>query len=278
KGRIFGSDKAIKYPMKVKWVNEDEKVLYIKSYKEEKNAISPKALGERYEELFGEKVAKKTSTNEVVSNLFKCVDVMNFGATFAEAGCNISITGAVQFGQGFNLYEDTRVEVQDILSPFRNSKKDDANNSSLGTKIIADETHYCYPFSINPENYNNYKGLINGFEGYTKDAYEKFKDAALISATAFATNSKFACENEYSIFVEMKEGSKQALPNLARYVEFSKEKNMSILDINKLGKLSNQINDIESVEVYYNPITIDIKNCETCKNIKVFNILTREVM
>ena len=58
----------------------------------------------------------------------------NFGATFAEKKQNISITGAVQFGQGFNKFDDTNVEIQDILSPFADSTKDDAKQSTLGTK------------------------------------------------------------------------------------------------------------------------------------------------
>ena len=33
-GDIFGSDKALKYPMKKMWENEDKKVLFIKSWKE----------------------------------------------------------------------------------------------------------------------------------------------------------------------------------------------------------------------------------------------------
>lgn len=276
KGFIFGSDKSWKYPTKVKWNNEGEKVLYLKSFKDDKGSISPKTLAERYEELFGEKITKKTDINKVVSNLFKCLDVLNYGATFAEAGANISITGAVQIGQGFNIYKDTRIEVQDILSPFKNSKKEDANNSSLGTKILADETHYCYPFSINPENYNNYIGLIEDFKGYSKEAYSKFKEASLISATAFSTNSKFGCENEYAVFVEIKEGSKTALPNLANYISFRKENGQNSLELSKLCNLISQFKDIESVEIYYNPMLLSLDGIETNDIIKVFNILSRE--
>ena len=39
--------------------------------------------------------------------LMSAVDVKNFLATFAEAKNNFSITGAVQFGQGFNKYKET---------------------------------------------------------------------------------------------------------------------------------------------------------------------------
>ena len=122
-GRIFGSDKAFKYPMKKMWENQGEKVLYIKSLKVDKGALIPKTLKERYEQLFPEKkLDKNTETIEVIKNLFKAIDVKNFGATFAEEGNNISITGAVQIGQGFNFYDESNTEVQDILSPFRDPK------------------------------------------------------------------------------------------------------------------------------------------------------------
>ena len=273
KGDIFGSDKALKYPMKVKWSNEGEKVMYIKSYKEEKGSIVPKALAERYSELFGENVAQ--NGKEVTAKLFECLDIMNFGATFAEGGANISITGAVQIGQGYNLYEDARIEVQDILSPFRNSKKDDAANSSLGTKIISDEAHYCYPFTVYPNNYNNYKGLVEGFEGYTKEAYEKFKEASLSAATAFATNSKFGCENEYGLFVEMKEDSKVFIPDLSNYIKFKKA-DKNILDVSEVINLLSKINDVEKIEIYYNSFVLDVLVEKEDSRIKKYNIITLE--
>ena len=116
-GEIYGSDKALKYPMKKMWENEGKKVLFIKSWKDEKGAIVPKQLAERYTYLFGE-ITDKTPTQDVMNNLFKAIDVKNFGTTFAEKKQNISITGAVQFGQGFNKFDDTNIEIQDILSPF----------------------------------------------------------------------------------------------------------------------------------------------------------------
>lgn len=55
-GTVFGSDKALKYPMKKMWDNEGKKVLYIKSmrFSEKKGEISlvPRSLKERYEQLF----------------------------------------------------------------------------------------------------------------------------------------------------------------------------------------------------------------------------------
>ena len=53
-GEIFGSDKALKYPMKKMWADEGKKVMYLKSYIEDKDgSVRPKTLKERYEEFFG---------------------------------------------------------------------------------------------------------------------------------------------------------------------------------------------------------------------------------
>ena len=122
----FGSDKALKYPMKKMWENEGKKVLYIKSMRlsDDGTALIPRTLKERYEQIFNVKdLSKSKDPMEILKNLMSAVDVKNFGATFAESGSNISITGAVQIGQGFNKYEDTQPEEQQILSPFRDPKK-----------------------------------------------------------------------------------------------------------------------------------------------------------
>lgn len=117
-GNIFGSDKAFKYPIKKMWESEDkdEKVLYVKSYKNEKGNLQARTLAERFEQLFGKDVKSIKDKKEILKYLFSAIDVQNFGATFAEGSNNISITGAVQIGQGLNKYEDSAVEVIDILS------------------------------------------------------------------------------------------------------------------------------------------------------------------
>jgi CRISPR-associated protein Csh2 len=234
-GEIFGSDKALKYPMKKMWESEGKNVLFIKSWKEEKGAMVPKQLSERYALLYGEIDKKNSKTKDVLNNLFNSIDVRNFGATFAEEGQNISITGAVQFGQGFNKFEDTNIEVQNILSPFADSTKEDAKQSTLGTKITVDEAHYFYGFSINPKNYDEYKNILGeNFKGYTKEDYQEFKKVALSSATAFATNSKFGCENEFAMFVEF-ENSEVYLPDLSNYIIFdSEERSVDLSQVEEL--------------------------------------------
>jgi len=273
-GDTFGSDKALKYPMKRMWEDEGKKVLYIKSMKlsdkEKKGEIVlvPLTLKERYEHLFNVTDLKDCKNiKEVLINLMSAVDVKNFGATFAEAGNNISITGAVQIGQGFNKYEGTNPEEQQILSPFRvvNSKKEEARNTTLGTKIVSNEAHYFYPFVINPM---AYKELINlgVTEGYTEEDYQNFKRTALVSATAFATNAKAGCENEFALFVETKPDV--YLPNLSEYIRFEKpdifdadpgmdseKRQKNVIELQCSQLLEDMGDGIQRIDVYYNPHT-----------------------
>lgn len=279
-GEVFGSDKALKYPMKKMWENHGEKVLYIKSLKIDEGKkgetkVRPKSLKERYEEIFNVEDLKKEKDNKnVLTNLFKAIDVKNFGATFAEEGNNIGITGAVQISQGFNKYEFTEAQEQQILSPFRDGKAkekskdgEDASSTTLGTKIVSNEAHYFYPFSINPLAYKQFIEM-GVTEGYTEEDYKKFKEVALVSATAFNTNSKVGCENELAIFVETEE--ELYLPDLAQYITFGKGDK----DIITLGfdELLNSLGDsILNIEIYYNPYKTDIKaNIEKAKYLNIF--------
>ncbi len=260
-GNVFGSDKAFKYPIKKMWESQNKKVLYVKSYKNEKENLKARTLAERFEVLFGKKVKDIKDKKEVIKNLFLAVDVQNFGATFAEEKNNISITGAVQVGQGLNKYKDSTTEIIEILSPFTDAKKEEAQNTSIGKKIVSNEAHYFYPFSVNPENYDIYTNEIEDLDGYTKEAYNDFKQACLIAATAFNTNSKAGCENEFALFVECKENSKLYLANLDEYIDFVKCECKDKIDISKLMDLLNQPNiksEIEKIEIYYNKYTTDL--------------------
>ena len=297
--KIFGSDKAFKYPMKKMWENQGKNVLYIKSmrFEEDKTGIHliPRTLKERYEQLFSvEDLKQENDGKRILENLFKAIDVKNFGATFAEAGNNISITGAVQFGQGFNKYEESQAFDQPILSPFRDpnakekslkksSKKQDENadengdegkearNSTIGTKIISDEAHYFYSFSIDPAVYKDFIEL-GVTDGYTEDDYCEFKKASMTAATSYATNSKAGCENEFSMFVETDEDV--YLPNMAEHIVFEKgeKKNKVMIDCSSL--LNEAGKGIQNVEIYYNPYTIEIEH--DIIKAKLYDIFTQK--
>ena len=256
-GEVFGSDKALKYPMKKLWESQGKKVLYVKSYrlaedkKKEENNVIPRTLKERYEHVFGCEDLSKIKDNQIVlKNLFTAIDVKNFGATFAEAGKNFSIIGAVQIGQGFNKYDLTEAQEQAILSPFRDPSDAEAKNSTIGTKIVSNEAHYFYPFVINPRAYDEYVSL--GFtEGYTEEDYTSFKEAALIGATSFNSNSKMGCENEFALFIETEQ--ELYLPDLAQYITFEKESGKEVIKLGFAELLSEVKDKIHKIEIYYNP-------------------------
>lgn len=283
-GSVFGSDKALKYPIKAMWNQQGEKVLYIKSLKKQEGKkgeieLLPRSLTERYDYLFGREDSQIKDKTEVLKNLFSAIDVKNFGATFAEKGNNISITGAVQIGQGMNRYEESYALEQQILSPFRDDsvkeinkkeEKEDAKSTTLGTKIVSDEAHYFYPFAINPTAYNEFVDL-GVTDGYTEEDYQKFKNTTLVAATSFSTNAKIGCENEFALYVET--APDIYLPDLSQYVKFSKDEDLNTIQLN-LDDLLNQMgDDIKTVELYYNPYTLKVVH--KIKNAKAYNIFTK---
>lgn len=276
-GEVFGSDKALKYPMKKMWEAQGKKVLYVKSYKVEESkkdgtSIVPRSLKERYEQIFGcEELTQEKDNQVVINNLFKAIDVKNFGATFAEAGKNFSIIGAVQIGQGFNKYEDTEAQEQAILSPFRDATDKEAKNTTIGTKIVSDEAHYFYPFVINPKAYTEYVQL--GFtEGYTEEDYASFKEAALVGATSFNSNSKMGCENEFALFIETEE--ELYLPDLAQYITFRKVDNEEVIGFGFTELLAQVKDQIKRIEIYYNPYKTTLEN--KVEGANYYNIYTKE--
>lgn len=282
-GNIFGSDKALKYSIKRLWVEQGKKVLYIRSYKlgksKEGDKLQPRDLKERYQYLFNEDVSKDSSA--VLKRLFDCVDVMNFGATFAVEGQNLGLTGAAQIGQGFNKYAEANVEVQDILSPFRNSNEKSEGNdaTSIGKKTTVDEAHYIYPFTVNPNHYDSYMGLpgLDEFQGYTEEAYNAFKDGALIGATALNTNSKAGSENAFSLFITFKENALSYLPNLDTYVQVYKEEGRTVYDLTAIAPIVAGVEDqIEQIELYVNHYAAEVRF--DVKGARSFNIITREVL
>ena len=177
----------------------------------------------------------------------------------------------MQIGQGINRYNKSNVNVQSILSPFRDKTDKKAKNSTIGTKITSEEAHYFYPFMINPLAYKELVDL-GVTEGYTEEDYKNFKRTALVSTTAFATNSKVGCENEFAVFVETE--SDAYLPNLSEYVTFAKGEDKNIIDLKKLANMLNDMSQqIKSVEIYYNPYTTELTN-DDIKDAKHFNIIT----
>lgn len=253
---IFGSDKALKYSIKNLWKCQGKKVLYIKHRDANYDLLN---LAQIYEELFKEKLPKekdKDKNKKVLNNIFKCIDVRNFGCTFAVDKINIGVTGVVQIGQGMNKWNDSNRISIDILSPFVNPKKEEGTMTSIGTKNVVDEVHYFYPLTINPFNVEDLIGVIDGYEGYTEEDYETLKKSLLICATALDTNSKVGCENEFALFVNCKNNSEIFLSNLDSYISMDENRIVNINDL--LNYLKPYMEDIDSIEIFYNDKKLSI--------------------
>lgn len=226
--------------------------------------LMPKTLKENYEDIFNvADLSKVTDMTEVLINLFSCQDVRFFGTTFAETGKNTGIRGVAQIYQGINIYECSEEITQEMIAPYRNpsDKGEEALSTSIGSRVFLNEAHYAFPFSVNPCEYEKWvkKGVMNGF---TKKDYDLLQECFRHCATALTSTAKAGCENEYAIFVKIKEDKKFYLPNLTRYIRFEKNPNGDGKDKLVLGfnKLLKSLKDkIESVEVYYNQYLLDIE-------------------
>lgn len=272
----FASSVACKYSIRAYWSKIGEKVFGMKSWKKEKDSLMPRTIDERYEFLF-EKSIKPKSSAEIMQDLFSCIDIINFGGTFASRENNISITGVVQFTDALNKYEDTEVIREQILSEFKNSNKEDAEQTTAGSRTITNEAHYFYGLSVNPLNYKEYINSIDDFEGYTKEAYNLLKEGCLYGVNEMQSMSKSGCENEFALFAECKDGSKISMANLQNYISFNKKDNKGIIDLNTLMEYLQEFKQsIDIIEIYTNPYTVRLKMGDIPGlSVKVYSILDR---
>lgn len=286
-GNIIATPAALKYQDRAKMILDNKLVFAFKSEVEVDGVMKARKLDERYEFLFGElKPAKKDkdkkkdksenkgqTISEIRKNLFKCSDIKNYGAVFASSDKNTSITGAVTIQMGKNIYKDAETMVLQIASPYANSNKDVAS-TTLGEKIVSDECHYIYPFAINPL---VYKEFINNGEtdGYTMEDYLYFKENATSAATLNNSEAKSGCKNEFAIFIMLKEGVNRPVYIDSRNVNFTKGELKNTIEITiGEGYLNDLKDQIESVEIYYDPFTTTLSH--DIEVVKVFDIKTNK--
>lgn len=275
-GQVYATDKALKFTVRhyIKENFPEQKVFIYKRLKEEGN---PYTLVEAYNSFFNAD-AKEEKKEEILFNLLSAIDVRLFGATFAPKGegvkdKNISIHGPVQINHGVNIWGEGNIYSEQILSPFRNpseSKKDEEKaQSTLGRQSRLEEGHYLHHFSINPKNLEEVVRLgKNGTQTLTEKDILLLKEALRKGATYYDSTSKAGVENEILFYVELKEGSKIVLPNFTQMVRIKdtdqEKKCFDLMMVNK--ELSKYNDDIERVEIYYDPTTTCLENLpEKCK-------------
>lgn len=281
-GDFTNSDVSTKFLDRDFWENTNEKVLIKKRIKEDE-------AGNLYactlEEIIYDRVDVSRNVNAQILNDY--VDVQNFGAAITVSKINLGTTGVCQYYQGINKIKSSQVLVQEILSPFgtgnnkknktkAKSKSENAGDSlnateesklstatNIGKSTFVDKALYVQSFSVNPENLNNLAASFKDEEilGYKEENYEKFKKAVLHSATLYNTRSKAGCYDEFSIFVNIKEGSYFSIADLGRFIDVihNEDEDKVVIDFNKLEFL-NEVEDVESIEIFYNALTCDIEH------------------
>lgn len=286
-GVVYSTDKALKYAAKdyLRKVYNEKKMLYVKRFNEN---LNPLTLGESYKLLFGE-YSKAQGKNkdeivraEVLANLLLCLDVRLFGATFA-AETNISIHGPVQINHGVNKFVQNDIYTEDILSPFRNpgaEGSDEKGMSTIGNQANLKEGHYVFHFSINPKNTEEYYAMINKDKKaeeqncLSEDDILKLKEAFNNAVTALDSSRKIGSENEATVWIQLVEGSRKMIPSLTELIELKEDR---IIDLSRVAKIIAQIEtDIEKVELFYNPVTVQTNGLQKSEKIKHFNILNNK--
>lgn len=298
-GVVYSTDKALKYAIKDyfrklykgdengnsednKEKNKEILLFYVKRFNEN---IRPLTLDETYHNLFGDypneddEIVRLT----ILRNLLSCLDIRLFGATFA-GETNISIHGPVQINHGVNCFPENDIYTEDILSPFRRQEeegKSERGMSTIGNQTNLKEGHYVFHLSVNPGNTEEYYEMINEKQDYseklclTQDDIEILKDGLNNAVTALDSTRKIGTENEATIWIQLKENSRKMFPSITELIDVNKSNGMVEIDCSRVKENIEYINqDVEKVEIYYNPSLAVIKNLERGDKVKHYNIIT----
>lgn len=279
-GIITASPNAIKYCHREYWKSKGYDVFLQRTQKLGK---AGKTVYLTLEERFLNVASLNKPSEDGAQNLIKIInhtDILNFGAVLALSEGSSSCTGPIQFNKAVNKYQDTEIIRDTVMSPFRNPKdtKEESEMTTLGARVIVSEAHLFYTFTCNPWNLEKVERLDSEFEGYTVEAYERFKEAGLNSVNYNNSVARAGCSNEFAMFVELKEGSLALKPNIADSIVCDKDEDGNILiDLKDvLVQLESIEQEIDKIEIYHNHFCTAVKNFTTDKlqdRVSVFSIL-----
>jgi len=213
---------------------------------------------------------------KILYNLLNCIDVRLFGATFT-GDTNVSIHGPVQINHGvdrffYNGVNQNLSYTEQIKSPVRNDKAKggEAEMTTIGSSSKTMEAHYVHNFSINPQNLDDHLVIANQIskqldaekdkkiqKGIISTDVVKLREALRCGATFYDSTSKAGVENELLIWVELKDGSKQVLPNFTELISVTRNEATGKVEVN-LSKVSELLlqshiySHIEKVYIYFN--------------------------
>jgi CRISPR-associated protein Csh2 len=271
-GTVYATDKALKYAVKnyLRDMYEDEKIFYFKRFDSD---FKPLSLDEAYASMFASNKDTKDKT-VVAKDILSCLDIRLFGATFAKKGklgnIAISIHGPVQINHGVNVWHENNIFSEQIMSPFRNAKASDdkdgkSDASTLGRQSRLQEGHYLHHFSINPNNLRDIVALAGkGTNTISSDDISKLKDAMCKGVTYYDSAAKAGTDNELTVWIQLKEGSRVVLPNINSLVtqnRVTKEGGKMVFDLSAISALVEKYqNDVEAFELYYQAENTEITN------------------
>lgn len=267
-GTVYATDKAFKFTVRnyLKDIYQGEKIFFFKTLNKNQN---PRTLDDTYEFHFGE-FPKKILKEDVTKNLLSCIDVRFFGATYA-GKTNVSIHGSVQINHGVNIWHENNIYSEQITSPFANKSNDTESEkgmTTIGRDTKLQEGHYLHHFSVNPINIEN---TIDDTQKLSSEDINKLKEAMQRGATYYDSSSKAGTENEFMIWIQLKETSKIVLPNFSQLITMKSEKDKDgkvELDLAKLKtELEKHSTEIEKIEIFHNNVSIKIVNKPESSNI-----------
>ncbi len=264
-GTVYATDKAFKYTIKnyLKDVYSSEKIFYFKRLNDDFN---PLTLEDAYFKMFNVEDAKDKKV--VAKNILSCIDIRLFGATFALSGKKgkvaLSIHGPVQINHGVNVWSENNIFSEQITAPFSTSGEKDKEMTTIGRQSKLEEGHYLHHFSVNPKNLEEIVALAGeDADNLSEEDINKLKEAMRRGATYYDSASKAGTENEFMIWVQLKEDSKLVLPNFNSLIKMEEEKQDGkvILDLSELSEeLQKHNSEIERVEIYRNDTSVIIEN------------------
>jgi len=273
-GQVYATDKAFKYTLKnyIKDVYSGEKVFYFKRLNEDFN---PLTLEKTYQEVFPDSQGDKKL---VAKDILSCIDVRFFGATFAmkanKGNIAISIHGPIQINHGINIWHENNIFSEQITAPFSSPGEKDKEMTTIGRQSKLEEGHYLHHFSVNPKNLTDITKIAGeGTDLLSEEDINKLKEAMRRGATYYDSAAKSGTENEFLLWIQLKETSKLVLPNFTQLIKMGNEKKEDkvVLNLEELkSKLEKHINDIEKIEIFRNSASIKVEN--EPENAKIFDL------
>jgi hypothetical protein len=197
---------------------------------------------------------------------------------------NYSITGPCQITYGINVFDkQSQPYPAQIQSPYKNPGQTDSMQTTLGLQHRADEVHYVFDFTINPNTLRadgqinailNAKNNSNAKKFYLKETdVRKFVEAMKYGVNYVTSTTKVGAIGEFLLFVEFKRKPRKDsdpafisvpfVPILQTKVKITKSNENSskrIIDITDALKVLKKFEKSYDItwEIYYDSEFVDL--------------------